>query len=115
MNKFILIFAAALSCSTGAVEQKWTVIDGQQKIARESLSDPEPFAPKVAYFTIRGVGARSIYLALPSNSAVIPACGDAGLTARFAGNMVCYQKAKRYSCEYGIRLSDGALVPGRSC
>lgn len=116
MNKLALLAIAVVStCVNSAESNSWSSLQGLQKIEAESLSDPVPHAPLVVYFSIRGRSARSIYERLPLSGRIANVCDEAGMSAKSAGNMMCFRKASRYSCEYGIRLSDGALVNGRTC
>jgi hypothetical protein len=94
---------------------EWRPIVGDYAIAKEPLSDPTPKGQATAYVTIRGSAAKEMFLGMPRVRQVSDACGEQGTVARISGNLICYQNGKKYSCELGIRLTDGKLVGGRTC
>lgn len=98
--------------STGAQEIQ---LQGQLIISKEPITDPVPNGPNVAYFSIRGNAAKQMFEKLKSAKTVKNACGEQGLTLKTQGKLQCSQKARVYSCDFGIRLTDGIAVTGFAC
>jgi hypothetical protein len=90
-------------------------LNGELVISREPLTDPLPDGDLVAYMTIRGQDAKQIYEGIKVQD-YPDACGVDGMSARVAGNLICYkEKGDHYLCSFGIRLTDGTLTLGKPC
>ena len=112
-NFWILLFAGMASGAVYAGNS--TSLNGELVISREPLTDPLPDGDPVAYMTLRGQDAKKVYDGMKSQD-YPNACGVDGITARVAGNLICYKnKGDNYSCSFGIRLTDGALTLGKPC
>lgn len=110
---FVLFVVFMANCTAYA---ETAGLDGDLVISREPLSDPMPDSDRVAYMTLRGSDAMEVYRNMPAASDFPNACGVEGMTARVAGNLICYEtKASDYLCSFGIRLTDGGLTLGKPC
>jgi len=90
-------------------------LDGDLVISKEPLTDPLPDGDPVAYMALHGQDAKEVYDGMKSQD-YPNACNLDGVTARVSGNLICYKsKGDNYSCSFGIRLTDGALVLGKPC
>lgn len=106
----MLIFSASAFTADG-----WLALRGKAKIATEPLSDPVANGKPVTYLSIQGATAKGMYEGMQGYRSVENSCGEPGLFSRAVGNLICYRKQSSYSCELGVRLSDGAIRPGKSC
>jgi hypothetical protein len=106
-----VVFCLALSAGTANAGG----LNGDLTISKEPLTDPLPDGDKVAYLSLRGKDAKKIYNEM--NSQDYPnACNIEGVTARVAGNLICYKgRDNNYLCNFGVRLTDGWLVLGKPC
>lgn len=118
MKYFCLVFLW-LFCGTAALAQEYiTIQDGDVDVAisKEPLTDPLPDGDPVAYVTMRGKVAQRIFEQLDKKMEQHDVCNTPGLTARLAGNLICFHnKDDQYSCSFGARLTDGWLVLGNPC
>jgi hypothetical protein len=114
-SSFWILLVACLA-SGAAFADNPAGLDGDLVISREPLSDPMPDSDLVAYMTVRGKDAMDIYNGMKPESDYPNACGVDGMTARVAGNLICYKtKENDYLCSFGIRLTDGGLTLGKPC
>jgi hypothetical protein len=112
---FSILFIACLASHAVFAEDLPTV-HGELVISREPLSDPMPDSDMVAYMTLRGQEAVDVYNNMDPKSDYPNACGVDGMTARVAGNLICYKtKESDYLCSFGVRLTDGGLTLGKPC
>jgi hypothetical protein len=115
MKLFWILFVAFMAGGT-AVAQEYMDLDGDMAISKEPLTDPLPDGDPVAYITLRGKNAEQIFQQLDSKMEQNNVCNTEGLSARLAGNLICFRnKENQYSCSFGARLTDGWLVLGNPC
>lgn len=93
----------------------WSSMRGRLRVAPEPLSDPIAEAQPVAYFIVEGPAAKAMFDRMKGFKSTRDACGEPGMVARTVGDVVCYRMKASYSCEFGVRLSDGIVRPGRAC
>jgi hypothetical protein len=115
MMRWILLAMWFITVSAYPDEGSWLTLRGKAQVAIEPLSDPAPGGKPVAYLSVQGVAAKAMYGSMQGYRFVANACGESGLSSRTVGDVVCYQKKAVYSCEFGVRLSDGAIRAGRAC
>ena len=116
MKHLIRILILAWLASHAALAEDLPTVHGELIISREPLSDPFPDSDKVAYLILRGKEAVDIYSNMDSKSDYPNACGVDGMTARVAGNLICYKTRENdYLCTFGVRLTDGGLTLGKPC
>lgn len=114
--KYLLVIALFLvNALAHGVQDNWLPLKGKLKVASEPLSDPAPHGDPVAYISVDGAGAKAIYEGMKGFKTITNACGEPGLVSRTVGDVVCYRNKSSYSCEFGIRLSDGVIRTGRAC
>jgi len=110
---WILLISNMISSTVFAADP--ISLKGDLVISREPLTDPLPDGDPVAYMSIHGQDAKEIYGGIKSQD-YQNACGVEGMTARVAGNLICYKNiGDTYLCSFGIRLTDGTLTLGRPC
>ena len=111
---WILLLACMVSSAVFAADRPGQ--SNELVISKEPLTDPLPDGDLVAYMTLNGKDAEEIYQGMGSQQEYKNVCNQEGLTARVAGNLICYKSREgSYSCNFGIRLTDGSLVLGRPC
>lgn len=113
--RWILLAMLLVTSSAYPEEGDWLALRGKARVAIEPLSDPAPGGKPVAYLSVQGVAAKAMYEGMQGYRSVANACGEPGLSSRTVGDVVCYRKKSSYSCEFGVRLSDGAIRIGRAC
>jgi hypothetical protein len=104
-----------LGLYTSFAHSEWRPIQGDYVLSKEPLSDPTPSGKATAYLTIRGSAAKEMFQGMARTRQVSNACGEQDTVARISGNLICYRSHEKYSCELGIRLTDGKLIGGRTC
>jgi hypothetical protein len=114
MRPNIAVIMLACSIASAHAADK-AVLEGEVIFSREPLTDPLPDGDPVAYVSFYGKDAEKMYAQMKSKD-FQNACGLDGVTARTVGNLICYKsKDNDYSCNFGVRLSDGYLVLGKPC
>ena len=43
------------------------------------------------------------------------ACAESGLTMKITDGLVCFEQRHKYSCNFGVGLTDGKLQLGYTC
>jgi hypothetical protein len=114
MKRLLLTLSVLCALQTAAFAAAPLNLDGEITVSKEPISDPFPDSDEVAYIDLHGVDAKAMYQAM-SASEIDNACNIRGLSAKAAGNLICYKNKIGYSCSFGVRLSDGAMVLGRPC
>lgn len=116
MERYYWILFFMCLASSAVYADNSIKLDGDLVISKEPLTDPLPDGDQVAYMTLRGQDAEKIYQGMDKQQDYKNACNVDGMTARVAGNLICYKsKDARYTCSFGIRLTDGTLVLGSPC
>ena len=109
-----VIGISALSPSVFAAGH-WAPVQGEYTVQSAPLSDPIPGSPPVAFFTIKGAAAKAMFDGMRDAKTEANACGENGLTMKFAENLVCSKQKGHYSCNFGVGLSDGKLRLAYTC
>jgi len=111
--KIVFFVCAGLPSAVYGVPS--SILEGDLVISKEPLTDPLPDGDPVAYLSLHGENAKKIYSEMKTPE-YANACGMDGVTARVAGNLICYkQKEENFLCSFGIRLTDGTLTLGKPC
>jgi hypothetical protein len=93
----------------------WRPLHGEFSITPAPLSDPIPDGPPVAFFTIDGDAAKTMFNGMIKPNIMKNACAGKGVVMKSVGDLICFKHGREYTCSFGVGLSDGKLQMGNTC
>lgn len=109
---FLLMLTCSFALGAGG---EWKPLRGKFTITSSPLSDPLPGGSPVAFFTIEGDAAKTIFSQMVEPQTKKNACAEKGMIMKTVGNVVCSKHGAIYTCNFGVGLSDGKPQPGYTC